>query len=343
MNYLKNLPEKINNFQLRHLSVNDFHLIDYSTNSYNLRYISSNDIDAEKIASEILYEVISDSEKRAGELMLQKLNLIEQFKIDFPTTFFMEYNPIFLVENGFNNLISKAFTAFDIWDLEKNTKSIAIISIDLKREIDVIINWITEFSNVDTSKNIRMAGEDFDSKDQIFSNVVYLYTTKPNVEKEELRKIFRQNKLVLKMRDDDYRENLKPDFFISHDSKDKDDVARPLYEALTKKGFKVWYDEYSLKIGDSLTESIEKGIKEAGKGILILSKNFLSNEKWAKNELQSLKTKQIVSNTKIILPIWHEINEEDLYDNYWLLDKIGGNTKDGIENLATKIFNDLKK
>ncbi|MBV6878598.1 toll/interleukin-1 receptor domain-containing protein [Epilithonimonas ginsengisoli] len=145
------------------------------------------------------------------------------------------------------------------------------------------------------------------------------------------------------MRDDKHRENLKPDFFISHDSRDKDEVARPLYEALLRKGLKVWYDEYSLQIGDSLTESIEKGIAESSQGILILSKNFLSNEKWAKNELQSLKTRQIILNKKIILPIWHGSTEDDLSENYWLLDKIGGNTKDGIEKLANKIFESIKK
>jgi hypothetical protein len=37
----------------------------------------------------------------------------------------------------------------------------------------------------------------------------------------------------------------------------------------------VWYDEFSLKVGDSLRESIEKGIKECKKCILILTQNYL--------------------------------------------------------------------
>ena len=42
------------------------------------------------------------------------------------------------------------------------------------------------------------------------------------------------------------------DVFISHASEDKDSVVRPLAQALVAKGLKVWYDEFELKIGDSL-------------------------------------------------------------------------------------------
>lgn len=171
---------------------------------------------------------------------------------------------------------------------------------------------------------------------------LYIYCEKSEINLQELINYFLNFNLRVIIRDKKYFDMQKADFFISHDSRDKNEVARPLYEELTKKGFKVWYDEYSLNIGDSLTESIEKGISESKHGILILSKNFLSNEKWARNELQSLKTKQIVLNEKIILPVWHQINEEDLKDNYWLLDKVGGNTKDGIEKLAERLTETFK-
>src|SRR6185437_10444299 len=51
--------------------------------------------------------------------------------------------------------------------------------------------------------------------------------------------------------------------FISHDSRDKDLIAGPLAHALSSRLCPVWYDEYSLKIGDSLRLSIEKGIRDA--------------------------------------------------------------------------------
>lgn len=163
---------------------------------------------------------------------------------------------------------------------------------------------------------------------------VYIYCENSEIDKNVIVQYFLKYNLRAIIRDNKYFEMQRADFFISHDSRDKDKVARPLYDELTERGFKVWYDEYSLKIGDSLTESIERGISESKYGIIILSKNFLSNEKWAKNELQSLKTKQIIKNQNIILPVWHQIEEKDLEGNYWLLDKLGGNTNKGIGQLA---------
>jgi len=44
----------------------------------------------------------------------------------------------------------------------------------------------------------------------------------------------------------------KWDLFISHASEDKVGFVKPLAVFLTRSGIKVWYDEFSLKFGDSL-------------------------------------------------------------------------------------------
>lgn len=41
--------------------------------------------------------------------------------------------------------------------------------------------------------------------------------------------------------------NKEYDVFISHDSEDKEEVARPLAEVLRRNGLSVWYDEFELK------------------------------------------------------------------------------------------------
>ena len=46
------------------------------------------------------------------------------------------------------------------------------------------------------------------------------------------------------------------DAFISHASEDKDDFVRPLVSALEAAGFDIWYDEFSLKVGDISKERI---------------------------------------------------------------------------------------
>ena len=49
---------------------------------------------------------------------------------------------------------------------------------------------------------------------------------------------------------------------ISHDSRDKDDVDCKIAINLNRMLCPVWYDEFSPKVGDSLREGIEKGLKE---------------------------------------------------------------------------------
>ena len=48
------------------------------------------------------------------------------------------------------------------------------------------------------------------------------------------------------------------DFFISHASEDKEVIAGPLADTLKGKGLAVWYDDFSLTVGDSLRESITR-------------------------------------------------------------------------------------
>ena len=45
------------------------------------------------------------------------------------------------------------------------------------------------------------------------------------------------------------------DVFISHASEDKKAIAAPLAQALLARGLRVWYDDLSLKLGDSIQEN----------------------------------------------------------------------------------------
>jgi hypothetical protein len=95
-----------------------------------------------------------------------------------------------------------------------------------------------------------------------------------------------------------------PTLFISHASEDKDAFVRPLAEALRKK-FDVWYDEYELRIGDSLRAKIDEGLRKADYGIVVLSPAFFT-KKWTQAELDGLLSLE-TSTHKLILPVWHQI------------------------------------
>ena len=96
----------------------------------------------------------------------------------------------------------------------------------------------------------------------------------------------------------------KYDIFISHASEDKDAIVRPLATILERLSVRVWYDEFSLQLGDSLTASIDKGLQESKYGLVVLSKAFLS-KRWPEYEYRSLMTREI-DGERVILPLWQE-------------------------------------
>lgn len=96
------------------------------------------------------------------------------------------------------------------------------------------------------------------------------------------------------------------DFFISHASEDKEEIAKPLAEFLRALGFKIWYDEFELKLGDSLNQSINKGLAESKIGIVILSPNFFAKS-WPQRELNGF-----VAVGQRILPVLHNMDYSDV-------------------------------
>ncbi|GCL74915.1 toll/interleukin-1 receptor domain-containing protein [Paenibacillus naphthalenovorans] len=127
------------------------------------------------------------------------------------------------------------------------------------------------------------------------------------------------------------------DLFISHASEDKDNFVRPLALLLQRLSVSVWYDEFSLSLGDSLSGSIDKGLIDSKFGLVVLSKDFMI-KKWPDYELRSLLSKELAYG-KVILPIWHGINREDLLNfSPYLLDKFAVNTNQRtIEEIALNI------
>jgi hypothetical protein len=100
------------------------------------------------------------------------------------------------------------------------------------------------------------------------------------------------------------------DVFVSHASEDKEEFVRPFVKCLKENGINVWYDEFSLRIGDSLRRSIDSGLKNSRYGIVVLSEAFFSKE-WPQRELDGLFARE-VNGEKVILPIWHKISKNEV-------------------------------
>ena len=127
------------------------------------------------------------------------------------------------------------------------------------------------------------------------------------------------------------------DVFISHASEDKGRVVRPLAQALVEQGLKVWYDEFELKIGDSLRRKIDRGLANSKFGIVVLSKAFI-RKGWTNYELDGIISK-VNTGEQVILPIWHEITKQEVLDfSPSLADKVARNTASyTVEEIAEEI------
>lgn len=127
------------------------------------------------------------------------------------------------------------------------------------------------------------------------------------------------------------------DVFISHASEDKDEFVRPLANALIDEGLNVWYDEMTLRIGDSLRQKIDKGLANSRVGLVVLPPSFIKKG-WTNYELDGMVTKTI-SGEQILLPIWHNITKQQVVDfSPSLADKVARSTATHtIEEIAKEI------
>jgi hypothetical protein len=127
------------------------------------------------------------------------------------------------------------------------------------------------------------------------------------------------------------------DVFISHASEDKDAIVKSLANALSGKGLKVWFDEFTLRIGDSLRQKIDRGLATSRVGLVVLSPSFIAKG-WTNYELDGIVTRTM-SGEQILLPIWHDITKQQVIDfSPSLADKVARSTATHtVEEIAHEI------
>jgi hypothetical protein len=132
------------------------------------------------------------------------------------------------------------------------------------------------------------------------------------------------------------KENYEYDVFICHASEDKEQVARPLAELLSKN-LRVWYDEFELRLGDSLRQKIDDGLANSKYGVVILSPSFFGKN-WPQKELDGLVSRED-GKQKVILPVWHDVTYTDVVSfSPILAGKYAVSTKDGLGIVVRKIW-----
>lgn len=179
----------------------------------------------------------------------------------------------------------------------------------------------------------------------VVANRVYIYLENEPSETDavSLDTLCKSKELWLTIRSLEYaRKKMgleKPLAFISHDSRDKAAVAASIALGLTKLMCPVWYDEFSLRVGDHLRESIERGLKESKKCILVLSANFFSNNGWTKTEFNSTFTREILEQSSVVLPVWYKVTSKEVYEySPSLADRVGLNWDIGADEVIRRLY-----
>jgi hypothetical protein len=127
------------------------------------------------------------------------------------------------------------------------------------------------------------------------------------------------------------------DVFISHASEDKDAFVRPLAERLRGEHIEVWYDEFSLRVGDSLRRSIDRGLAQSRFGIVVMSPHFFQKQ-WSQWELDGLVARQVAGADNVILPIWLDVDRDDVLSySPPLADKLAIGADAGLEEVVRKL------
>lgn len=105
------------------------------------------------------------------------------------------------------------------------------------------------------------------------------------------------------------------DVFLSHASKDKVAIVEELNSSLERLGITIFYDKKALEWGDKWKERILEGTRKAEFAIIVISENFFDRE-WTEKELNEFLNRQNANGQKLILPIVHNISNEDLRKKY---------------------------
>jgi hypothetical protein len=130
------------------------------------------------------------------------------------------------------------------------------------------------------------------------------------------------------------------DVFISYASEERETVALPLARTLSGAGLNVWFDQFELRVGDSLRQKIDEGLSSSTFGVVIISKHFL-DKAWPQKELNGLFALEDTGG-KTILPVWHEVDKTAVAQRSPILaDRVALNTNDGINKVVQAIAHEV--
>ena len=137
--------------------------------------------------------------------------------------------------------------------------------------------------------------------------------------------------------------NKKWDVFIAHASEDKNPFVRPLAVSLNQLGAEVWYDEFSIRLGDSLSRLIDEGLANSHFGLVVISTHFIGKA-WPERELGGLVSREI-DQGRVIIPIWLGVTRRQVVEfSPTLADKLALRTEDyaTAEDVSINLLREIR-
>ncbi|HCH5776621.1 TPA: toll/interleukin-1 receptor domain-containing protein [Vibrio parahaemolyticus] len=90
--------------------------------------------------------------------------------------------------------------------------------------------------------------------------------------------------------------------FISHSSKDKEQIVNPLNSYLQANDIGTWLDSYEIDYGDNIYLKVNEGIENADLGLFILTDSFFDSASgWPLTEFSAFFMEMMKNNKKVLL------------------------------------------
>ncbi len=127
------------------------------------------------------------------------------------------------------------------------------------------------------------------------------------------------------------------DAFICHASEDKESFVQRLAEEIRRRDLRVWYDDFAVKVGDSLRLKIDEGLASSRFGVVVLSPAFFAKD-WPQYELDGLVEREM-DGLKVILPVWHNVTKGDVRGySPSLSNRVAANSREGIQVVVDRLL-----
>jgi vacuolar-type H+-ATPase subunit E/Vma4 len=121
--------------------------------------------------------------------------------------------------------------------------------------------------------------------------------------------------------------------FLSYARIDGSVVATELRSHLEDLGVSVWFDEVAIHPGKSQALQMDRGLRQARSGVVLLTAAYLAGRFWTERELGALLHKPT------LIPVLHGVTFKDVAEYSGILPDLAGFTtdRDSVQVIAEKI------